>query len=180
MGVEFDGCRGHLLTHRSYAFERGWTVTNERLEFPGATRCSLAFVTDLAFRAFPDPPGGCELAKFRAAHGEHDDPRWRDVAADRGLGDLARCSAGARNSGDEGDKALHPRPTNGGRARRGLPSTAGSTWRPSLIVRLFQPRMDAYARGEGDRDYKTVLQELSAQEVGSVPDYRVAAAGPIT
>jgi ribonuclease-3 len=47
-----------------------------------------------------------------------------------------------------------------------------------LIVRLFQPRMEAYARGEGERDYKTVLQELSAQEVGSVPDYRVAARGP--
>jgi ribonuclease-3 len=38
--------------------------------------------------------------------------------------------------------------------------------------------MEAYARGEGDRDYKTVLQELSAQEIGSVPDYRVAARGP--
>jgi len=38
--------------------------------------------------------------------------------------------------------------------------------------------MEAYARGEGERDYKTVHQELSAQEIGSVPDYRVAARGP--
>ena len=38
--------------------------------------------------------------------------------------------------------------------------------------------MQAYARGEGERDYKTVLQELSAQEIGSVPDYRIVARGP--
>ena len=32
-----------------------------------------------------------------------------------------------------------------------------------LIERLFRPRMEAYVRGEGDRDYKTILQELASQ-----------------
>jgi len=47
-----------------------------------------------------------------------------------------------------------------------------------LIERLFWPRMEAYARGEGDRDFKTGLQELAAQEIGSVPQYRVREEGP--
>jgi ribonuclease III len=47
-----------------------------------------------------------------------------------------------------------------------------------LIERLFWPRMAAYVRGEGDRDYKTGLQELAAQDLGSVPQYRVTEEGP--
>jgi ribonuclease III len=38
--------------------------------------------------------------------------------------------------------------------------------------------MAAYARGEGDRDYKTSLQELAAQDLGRIPEYRVAERGP--
>jgi ribonuclease-3 len=47
-----------------------------------------------------------------------------------------------------------------------------------VIEQLFWPRMAAYARGEGDRDYKTSLQELAAQELGRIPEYRVAERGP--
>jgi ribonuclease III len=47
-----------------------------------------------------------------------------------------------------------------------------------LIRRLFWPRMAAYVRGEGDRDYKTLLQELAAQDVGRLPEYRVEERGP--
>jgi ribonuclease III len=48
----------------------------------------------------------------------------------------------------------------------------------TLIEKLFWPRMAAYARGEGDRDYKTGLQELAAHDVGSIPQYRVVEQGP--
>jgi len=47
-----------------------------------------------------------------------------------------------------------------------------------LIERLFWPRMEAYVRGEGDRDYKTSLQELAAQDLGRLPEYRVEERGP--
>ena len=47
-----------------------------------------------------------------------------------------------------------------------------------LIERLFRPRMEAYARGEGDRDYKTILQELASQELRSMPEYRLEERGP--
>jgi len=160
------------LTHRSYAFERGMTVTNERLEFLGDAVLGVV-VTDLAFRAFPDLPEG-ELAKLRAATVNM--IALAEVAAERGLGELVLLGRGEELSG--------------GRAKASILADAmeavlgavyldrGLDVATDLIVRLFQPRMEAYARGEGERDYKTVLQELSAQEVGSVPDYRVAARGP--
>src|SRR5438445_13193075 len=47
-----------------------------------------------------------------------------------------------------------------------------------LIERLFCSRMEAYVRGEGDRDYKTSLQELAAQDLGRLPEYRVEERGP--
>jgi ribonuclease-3 len=47
-----------------------------------------------------------------------------------------------------------------------------------LIERLFWPRMAAYARGEGDRDYKMTLQEQAARDLSSMPEYRVVSEGP--
>src|SRR5207253_11064559 len=47
-----------------------------------------------------------------------------------------------------------------------------------VIRQLFWPRMQAYARGEGDRDYKTSLQEQAAQDLARIPEYRVIERGP--
>jgi hypothetical protein len=38
--------------------------------------------------------------------------------------------------------------------------------------------MIAYVRGEGERDYKTILQELASAEARSVPEYRIRERGP--
>ncbi len=38
--------------------------------------------------------------------------------------------------------------------------------------------MEAYVRGEGDRDFKTILQELASQELHALPEYRIAERGP--
>jgi len=48
----------------------------------------------------------------------------------------------------------------------------------ALIERLFRPRMEAYVRGEGDRDYKTILQELASQALRVMPEYRIQEQGP--
>ena len=67
LGVEFGDAvlREAALTHRSYAFERGLTVTNERLEFLGDSVLGVV-VTDMAYRSYPELPEG-SLAKLRAA-----------------------------------------------------------------------------------------------------------------
>ena len=38
--------------------------------------------------------------------------------------------------------------------------------------------MEAYVRGEGDRDYKTILQELASRELRTMPEYRLEERGP--
>jgi ribonuclease-3 len=45
-------------------------------------------------------------------------------------------------------------------------------------VRVFRPRMIAYVRGEGGRDYKTILQELASADLHSFPEYRITERGP--
>src|SRR3989442_14803668 len=78
------------LTHRSYAFEQGLTLTNERLEFLGDAVLGLV-ITDLAFRQFPDLSEG-ELAKLRAATVKMS--TLAEVARDLDLGQLVRLGKG--------------------------------------------------------------------------------------
>jgi ribonuclease-3 len=160
------------LTHRSFAFEQGEIVTNERLEFLGDAVLGLV-ITDLAFRAFVEMSEG-ELAKLRAATVNM--MVLADVARGLRLGEAVLLGRGEELSGGR-DKASI--------LADGLEAVLGAVyldqgWRASqaMIKRLFWPRMLAYARGEGDRDYKTSLQELAAQDVGRVPEYRVQERGP--
>ena len=159
-------------THRSYAFERGLLITNERLEFLGDAVLGLV-ITDLAYRQFPDLNEG-DLAKLRAATVNM--TSLADVARDLDLGQLLFLGRGEEMSGGR-DKASILADC--------MEAVLGAVYldqglavATELIERLFWPRMQAYARGEGDRDYKTVLQELASQGFGSMPDYRVVSRGP--
>lgn len=160
------------LTHRSFAFEHGLEVTNERLEFLGDAVLGLV-VTDRAFREFPDRSEG-ELAKLRAAAVNM--TSLAEVSRELGIGELVLLGRGEELSG--------------GRLKASILADAmeavlgavyldlGLAAARRLIDRLFWPRMKAYADGEGDWDYKTALQELASRDVGSVPEYRVASRGP--
>jgi ribonuclease-3 len=164
--------REAALTHRSYAFEQGLTVTNERLEFLGDAILGM-IVTDLAFRQFPDLSEG-ELAKLRAATVNM--TTLAEIARELGLGELVLLGRGEEMSGGRDKTSI---------LADAMEAVIGAVYldrglRPTraLIERLFWPRMEAYARGEGDRDYKTILQELASQGLGAVPDYRIASQGP--
>ncbi len=160
------------LTHRSYAFEQGLPVTNERLEFLGDAVLGLV-ITDLVFREFPDVSEG-ELAKLRAAMVNM--ATLADVARALRLGTQIRLGRGEELSGGR-DKSSILADTleaifGAVYLDRGLGVAA------KVIERLFRPRVEAYARGEGDRDYKTILQELAAQDIGRLPEYRTQERGP--
>ena len=174
LGVRFHDAslRELALTHRSYAFEQELPANNERLEFLGDAVLGIV-VTDMAFREFPEMPEG-ELAKLRAAIVNMS--ALADVARDLGLGRLILLGRGEEMSGGRDKSSI---------LADALEAVLGAVYLDrglltarKMTERAFRPRMIAYVRGEGERDYKTVLQELSAQEVGSVPDYRVAARGP--
>jgi ribonuclease-3 len=174
LGVSFHdhGLRQAALTHRSYAFERGTDVTNERLEFLGDSVLGLV-VTDMAYATFPDLPEGA-LAKLRAAIVNMS--ALADVARSLGLGDIVLLGKGEELSGGR-DKASI--------LADALEAVFGAVYLDrgldvsrELIERLFRPRMEAYVRGEGDRDYKTILQELASQEMRAMPEYRLEERGP--
>jgi ribonuclease III len=174
LALPFDdqGLWEMALTHRSFAFERGLTLTNERLEFLGDAVLGLV-ITDLAYRQFPDLSEG-ELAKLRAATVKMS--TLADVARQLGLGELVRLGRGEEMSGGR-DKAsiladCMEAVLGAVYLDRGLDHTR------ALIERLFWPRMAAYVRGEGDRDHKMALQELASREFSVAPEYRVVSEGP--
>jgi ribonuclease III len=174
LGVTFrdGGLREIALTHRSFAFEQGMTATNERLEFLGDAVLGLV-VTDMAYRTYPEMPEG-HLAKLRAAIvNTH---ALADVARALGIGDLVLLGKGEEQSGGRGKASI---------LADALEAVIGAVYLDlglgtarDLIQRLFRPRMEAYVRGEGDRDYKTILQELASQSLRAIPDYRIAERGP--
>jgi ribonuclease-3 len=174
LGIRFRNAelRETALTHRSFAFEQDLDTTNERLEFLGDSVLGLV-VTDMAFDAFPRLPEG-ELAKLRAAIVNAQ--ALADVARALGLGELVRLGKGEEQSGGR-DKASI--------LADALEAVFGAVYLDlgldearGLIERLFRPLMEAYARGEGDRDYKTILQELASRELHTMPEYRLEDRGP--
>lgn len=174
LGVRFRdrALRRSALVHRSYAFEQETEESNERLEFLGDAVLGLV-VTDLAYRQFPHLPEG-DLAKLRASTVNM--TTLAEVARDLGLGAEMLLGRGEELSGGREKASI---------LADGMEAVLGAVYvdrgldvARKVIERLFWPRMAAYARGEGERDYKTNLQELAAQDVGSIPQYRVSEEGP--
>ena len=129
-------------------------------------------VTDMAYRTYPDMPEG-SLAKLRAAIVNM--TALADVSRSLGLGDHLLLGKGEEQSGGR-DKASI--------LADALEAVLGAVYLDrgldvarELIERLFRPRMEAYARGEGDRDYKTILQELASQALRSLPGVPAARRG---
>jgi ribonuclease-3 len=163
------------LTHRSYAYENGGLPTNERLEFLGDAVLGLVVTTAL-YREHPDLPEG-QLAKLRAS-----------VVNMRALAEVARGlgpdGLGAYLLLGKGEE------TTGGRDKASILADSleailgaiylehGLDVAATVIHKLFDPVMaDAAGRGAA-LDWKTSLQELTANQGLGVPEYRVEESGP--
>ena len=160
------------LTHRSHAFENDLPANNERLEFLGDAVLGIV-VTDMAYREFSEMPEG-ELAKLRAALVNIG--ALAEVARDIGLGRFVLLGKGEEMSGGRDKSSI---------LADVLEALLGAVYldrgldvASKLIRRLFRPRMIAYVRGEGERDYKTILQEIASSELHVVPEYRIRERGP--
>jgi len=160
------------LTHRSYAYENGGLPTNERLEFLGDAVLGL-IVTDTLFRQFPELPEG-HLAKLRAAVVNM--RALADVARDLKLGDYVRLGRGEEGTGGR-DKSSILADT--------LEAVIGAVYfecgldkADTLVHRLFDPVISRSAGLGAGLDWKTSLQELTAQGFLGVPEYHVEESGP--
>ena len=115
-----------------------------------------------------------QLAKLRAAIVNMQ--ALAEVARELGLGEAVQLGRGEELSGGR-DKASI--------LADALEAVFGAVYldqgldvASALIDRLFRPRMDAYVRGEGERDHKTILQELASQELRAMPEYHLEERGP--
>jgi len=162
----------HALTHRSFAYEHGQIPNNERLEFLGDSVLGVV-VTDTLFHAHPDLPEG-QLAKLRAAVVSA--KSLAVVARDLGIGEHLRLGRGEEITGGR-DKASILSDTV--EAIIGAVYVAFGMDRAADVVhRVFDPVMaDAAELGAG-LDWKTSLQELSANNGLGVPQYVLEGTGP--
>jgi len=160
------------LMHRSFAYENGGLPTNERLEFLGDSVLGL-IVTDTLFRSYPDLPEG-QLAKLRAAVVNM--RALAGVARGLDLGAYVRLGKGEEGTGGR-DKSSILADT--------LEAVIGAVYldkglslADELVHRLFDPLIARAARLGAGLDWKTSLQELTAEMALGVPEYHVEESGP--
>jgi len=162
----------HALTHRSFAYENGQVPNNERLEFLGDSVLGLV-VTDALFTNHPDLPEG-QLAKMRAAVVSA--KALAVVARTLGLGEHLRLGRGEE--------------TTGGREKASILSDTveavigavyvqfGMERAADVIHRVFDPVIAAAAELGAGLDWKTSLQEITANNELGVPTYVLDGTGP--
>jgi ribonuclease-3 len=176
LGVDLDPeLLRRALTHRSYAYENGGLPHNERLEFLGDSVLGIV-ITESLFRTHPDLAEG-KLAKLRAS-----------IVNMRALADIARgigpAGLGAYLRLGRGEEVT------GGRDKSSILADAmeavlgaiylerGLDGAARVIHSLFDVLMVDVANGEAGLDWKTSLQELTANIGLGVPEYLMSAQGP--
>ncbi|MBA3233379.1 MAG: ribonuclease III [Propionibacteriales bacterium] len=174
LGVEeLDPALLHrALTHRSFAYENGGLPTNERLEFLGDSVLGVV-VTEALYLAHPDLSEG-RLAKLRAA--VVNARALADVGRTLGLGDHLLLGRGEEATGGRDKSSIL---SDGVEALIGAVYIAnGFVAAAAVIHRLFDPLMAAAADLGAGLDWKTSLQELSADFGLGVPEYIIHDSGP--
>jgi len=176
LGVELDAeLLRRALTHRSYAYEHGGLPHNERLEFLGDAVLGIV-VTEHLFRRHPDLSEG-KLAKLRASV-----VNMRALAGiARGIGDGGLGAYVLLGRGEEG---------TGGRDKSSiladtLEAVFGAIYLQHgleaagrVIHDLFDELLDDVATIGAGLDWKTSLQELTAERGLGVPEYVMTSTGP--
>ena len=176
IGVQMDeALLRRALTHRSYAYENGGLPHNERLEFLGDAVLGI-IVTDTLYRAHPDLAEG-RLAKLRASV-----VNMRALAnVARGIGPHGLGAYILLGRGEEG---------TGGRDKASiladtLEALFGAVYvehglevAGRVIHQLFDALLADVATAGAGLDWKTSLQELTAEHALGVPEYVMSSTGP--
>ena len=160
------------LTHRSFAYENGGLPTNERLEFLGDSVLGVV-VTDTLYRAHPDLSEG-RLAKLRAA--VVNARALAEVARSIGLGEHIKLGRGEESTGGRNKASILSDTVEA--VIGAVYLSGGFTAASDVVHLLFDPLMEAAAGLGAGLDWKTSLQELSAEHSLGVPEYVIEDEGP--
>lgn len=160
------------LTHRSYAYENGGLPTNERLEFLGDSVLGVV-VTETLYRTHPDLSEG-RLAKLRAA--VVNARALAEVALTIGLGEHIKLGRGEESTGGRNKSSILSDTVEA--LIGAIYMTDGFVNAGDVIHLLFDPMMEAASRLGAGLDWKTSLQEITAEHSLGVPEYVIEADGP--
>ncbi len=160
------------LTHRSFAYENGGLPTNERLEFLGDSVLGVV-VTETLYLMHPDLSEG-RLAKLRAA--VVNARALAGVAVTIGLGDHVKLGRGEESTGGRAKSSILSDTVEA--VIGAVHLSGGISTSADVVHLLFDPLIEeASAMGAG-LDWKTSLQELSAEHSLGVPEYLITDEGP--
>jgi ribonuclease III len=160
------------LAHRSWCAENGGPDSNERLEFLGDSVLGVV-VSHYVFEHFPHLPEG-QLSEVRA--GVVNARVLAEVAAELSLGECLLLGKGEDGAGGRAKQSILADALEALIAAVFL--DAGFEAARAFILARFGDRIAEAAAGPGGRDYKTRLQELTAQRNLGRPRYVVRSEGP--
>jgi len=160
------------LTHRSFAYENGGLPTNERLEFLGDAVLGVV-VTETLYRSHPELSEG-RLAKLRAA--VVNARALAGVGRQIALGQHIKLGRGEQATGGRNKASILSDTVE---AVLGAVHISGGFEASAVTVhRLFDPLIEAASALGAGLDWKTSLQELSAEHGLGVPEYVIEDDGP--
>ncbi|SLE82950.1 Ribonuclease III Rnc [Mycobacteroides abscessus subsp. abscessus] len=163
------------LTHRSYAYENGGLPTNERLEFLGDAVLGLT-ITETLYHSHPDRSEG-DLAKLRASivNTQALAGVARGLTGD-GLGAHLLLGKGEENTGGRDKSSI---------LADGMESILGAVYLEhgletarAVVLTLFGELLETAPKLGAGLDWKTSLQELTAEKGWGAPSYAVTSTGP--
>jgi len=160
------------LTHRSYAYENGGLPTNERLEFLGDSVLGVV-VTETLYLTHPDLSEG-RLAKLRAA--VVNARALAGVGREIGLGQHVKLGRGEQSTGGRNKASILSDTVEA--VLGAVHLSGGFEVSADVVHLLFDPLIDAASAMGAGLDWKTSLQELSAEHGLGVPDYVIEDEGP--
>lgn len=160
------------LTHRSYAYENGGLPTNERLEFLGDAVLGVV-VTEKLYLTHPDLSEG-RLAKLRAA--VVNARALAGVGRAIGLGQHIKLGRGEQSTGGRNKASILSDTVEA--VLGAIHLSGGFEVSAGVVHRLFDPLIEAASAMGAGLDWKTSLQELSAEHGLGVPEYVIEDDGP--
>lgn len=160
------------MAHRSWCAENLDEQSNERLEFLGDAVLGMA-VADHVYQKYPKHPEG-HLAQVRSAVVSA--TALAEIAHELDLGPMLKLGKGEAASGGASKQSIL---ADCMEAVIGAVYLDGG-WEAArtFVMELVEQRISTAADGPGGGDYKTRLQEYSAQQYSSAPVYTVESTGP--
>jgi ribonuclease-3 len=173
LGIALDDSLIELaLTHRSFAYESGGIPTNERLEFLGDSILGIV-ITDELYHRYPDDTEG-QLAKLRSAIVSA--RALAGVARELQVGEYLRLGKGEETTGGRDKSSILADTLEAIFGAMYLDHGIDESRR--VILALFDDLIVAAAKLGAGLDWKTSLQELTAEYNLGVPSYAITESGP--